>query len=209
MTHFTSVPVIDFSLSATDKSLFLSQLRSALVNVGFLYLSDTPVPQSLVKKVISYLDPLFALPQEEKDRIMMVNSEHFLGYNRLGSEFTKGSQDQREQFDFATSHNCLWKPGKAEYHRLWGPSQWPSEKLLPGFRDDFLTYMRELEELSYKFTSLMAEAFGLPPDGLDKFFDRSELMQHRGKVVRYPPVKPGESNQGVGPHFDGGFLTFV
>lgn len=211
MTDFTSVPIIDYSLAETDKPRFLSELRNALINVGFLYLSNTSIPQELVEKVKSYLDPLFALPQEEKDRIRMANSQHFLGYNRLGSEFTKGAQDMREQFDFATSHNCRWKSGDEEYLKLWGQAQWPSNELLPGFKDDFLAYLSALEQLSYKFTTYVSEALGLPPGGLDKFFDepRAEVMQHRGKVVRYPPVKPGQSDQGVGPHFDGSFLTFV
>jgi len=71
--------------------------------------------------------------------------------------------------------------------------------------------MSQVEELSYRFTEYMAQAFGLPPNGLDKFFDepRKGVMQHRGKVVKYPPVKDGQSSQGVGPHFDGGFLTFL
>ena len=54
----------------------------------------------------------------------MVNSEHFLGYSRLGAELTKGAVDQREQFDFATKHESRWKePGDLDYYRLWGASQ--------------------------------------------------------------------------------------
>ena len=35
-------------------------------------------------------------------------------------------------------------------------------------------------------------------------------MQHRGKIVQYPVIEPGEGEaQGVGPHYDAGFLTFV
>jgi len=39
------------------------------------------------------------------------------------------------------------------------------------------------------------------------FFD--PVMQHRAKVVRYPPAFDVDSDQGVGPHFDSGFLTFL
>ena len=53
----------------------------------------------------------------------MRNSPHFFGYNRLGAELTKGTVDQREQFDFATDYQCTWTEGKPEYLRLWGPSQ--------------------------------------------------------------------------------------
>lgn len=54
----------------------------------------------------------------------------------------------------------------------------------------------------------MAEAFGLGPTGLAHFYDSKELMQHRGKIVKYPVISSG-SDQGVGPHYDAGFLTFV
>lgn len=32
-------------------------------------------------------------------------------------------------------------------------------------------------------------------------------MQHRAKIVKYPVVQ--DHTQGVGPHYDAGFLTFV
>lgn len=86
--------------------------------------------------------------------------------------------------------------------------QWPDEELIPGFRETFEKYLEEVESLSYKFSSLMAEAFGLGPKGLAHFYDSPELMQHRGKIVKYPVVTDG-SDQGVGPHYDAGFLTFV
>jgi isopenicillin N synthase-like dioxygenase len=211
MSDFTSIPIIDFSLAKTNKPLFLSQLRHALINVGFLYLSNSSVDPSLVKNLKAYLDPLFALPQDVKDGIKMSNSQHFLGYTKLGAEFTKGSLDQREQFDFATQHQCRWTEGEEDFVRLWGEGQWPPESLVPGFRKTFLDYFSAVADLSYSFASLTAEALGLHPDALNKFYDepRKELMQHRGKIARYPPAREGQSSQGVGAHFDPGFLTFV
>lgn len=70
------------------------------------------------------------------------------------------------------------------------------------------TYLEEVEKLSYHLSSLVAEAFGLGPKGLAHFYDTKDLMQHRGKIVKYPVVA-GESDQGVGPHYDAGFMTFV
>ena len=70
-------------------------------------------------------------------------------------------------------------------------------------------YLDQVQDLSYKLSSLLAEAFGLPSNGLAHFYDTDELMQHRSKIVRYPVVKEGDDDQGVGPHYDAGFLTFV
>jgi isopenicillin N synthase-like dioxygenase len=68
-------------------------------------------------------------------------------------------------------------------------------------------YLLEVQELSYEFIGLLAEAFGLPADTLKQFYDTAELMQHRGKIVQYPQTE--SESQGVGPHYDAGFLTFV
>jgi len=122
---FSSVPVLDYSLVADPvrKPTFVTQLRHTLINVGFLYLSNTPVPQEDVDALISYIPRLFTLPQAAKDDICMAKSQHFLGYTRLGSEITKGETDMREQFDFGTPHVSRWKPGDPDYFRLWGESQ--------------------------------------------------------------------------------------
>jgi isopenicillin N synthase-like dioxygenase len=120
--NFTSVPILDYSLlsSPSTKPQFISQLRSALINVGFLYLSHPPVDPS---GLISYIPRLFALPQDVKDSLRMANSPHFLGYSRFGAELTKGETDLREQWDIATQHDTRWKEGEPIYYRLWGASQ--------------------------------------------------------------------------------------
>jgi isopenicillin N synthase-like dioxygenase len=127
--NFSSVPILDYSLidSPTTRPQFIHQLQHSLINVGFLYLKNHSVDNHIIDSLISYIPQLFALPQEEKDKIRMANSEHFLGYSRIGMELTKGKVDQREQFDLATPHVSRWREGEMpkelEYLRLWGPSQ--------------------------------------------------------------------------------------
>lgn len=122
--NFSSIPILDYSLLATSRrSEFILQLRHALINVGFLYLSNHTVSPDVISSLINYIPQLFALPQEEKDKIRMANSPHFLGYSRLGAELTKGAVDNREQYDIATPHKCRWKEGDPDYYKLWGPSQ--------------------------------------------------------------------------------------
>lgn len=86
--------------------------------------------------------------------------------------------------------------------------QWPSEDLIPGFRSVFEQYLNQVQDLSNQFSSLIAESFGLGPEGLAGFYDLPDKMQHRAKIVQYPVTQSG-SDQGVGPHYDAGFLTFV
>lgn len=72
-----------------------------------------------------------------------------------------------------------------------------------------LRYLAAVEKLSFEFTNLLAEALGLPPDALKAFYETEIPVQHWAKVVKYPALDNLSSDQGVGPHFDAGFLTFV
>jgi hypothetical protein len=49
----------------------------------------------------------------------------------------------------------------------------------------YLCYLAAVENLSYKFTRLVAEAFGLSSDGLVQFYGPREHTQHRSKVRFY------------------------
>ena len=126
--NFTSIPTLNYDLlsSPDTRPVFIHQLQNALINAGFLYLEHPPIPAALFDEVVAYLPRFFALPQERKDALRMANSPRFLGYSRLGVERTRGTADQREQFDLATEledESGRWSPGKPEYLRLWGPSQ--------------------------------------------------------------------------------------
>lgn len=128
-TNFSSIPILDYTQlkSPETRPEFISQLLNVLINVGFFYLSNTPVLDSEISdKIIEYTPRFFDLPQEEKEKIRMVHSPHFFGYSRFGAELTKGKVDQREQFDIGTPLERTegrWNPGEPEFLRLWGPSQ--------------------------------------------------------------------------------------
>ena len=83
---FSSLPILPLShaLDPTTKPKFLEDLRHALLNVGFLYLSETGLPDQLIKDVITECQGFFVkLPQEEKERIEMKNEKSFLGWSRV------------------------------------------------------------------------------------------------------------------------------
>ncbi|OKL57253.1 hypothetical protein UA08_07419 [Talaromyces atroroseus] len=208
---FTSVPLLDYAeaTSPSTRSKFLKELKDAIVNVGFFYLKNTSVPDQVQTDFTQQSIALFDLPLEKKLEIEMVNSKHFLGYARLGQEVTALKNDFREQFDFATE---LPAPGPDEplYRNLRGPNQWPDSQVLPKFRATIETYMDHIDKLAETFSSLVAEALDLPSTAFDQFFDKPQ--QNKLKLIKYPePVdsKPDEDTQGVGPHKDSCFLTFL
>lgn len=83
---FTALPILPLSraLDPATKPQFLADLRSALLNVGFLYLSETGLPEELVQDVIRECKGFFEnLPQVEKEQIEMKNEKSFLGWSRV------------------------------------------------------------------------------------------------------------------------------
>ncbi|KAF3939140.1 hypothetical protein ABW19_dt0203896 [Dactylella cylindrospora] len=75
MTSFTSIPILDLSLakSPDTKPGFLDELRHALIEVGFLYISNTGISNDLIERVKKLGVEFFDLPEEEKLRLEMKN----------------------------------------------------------------------------------------------------------------------------------------
>ncbi|KAL4736545.1 hypothetical protein BDV11DRAFT_211117 [Aspergillus similis] len=203
---FTVIPILDYSLSTSDKSAFLANLRYALVNVGFFYLVNAPIRPQFRQDLVKKCRAIFELPLEKKLEIEMVNSKHFLGYSRLGAEITARKQDYREQFDFATELPAP-APDEPLYRNIRGPNQWPDENSIPGFRQSVESYLAELSPVAENFQVLIAEALDLPPNALKQFFDKP--VQQKMKLIKYPPPPSDAESQGVGPHKDSEFLTFL
>lgn len=103
-------------------------------------------------------------------------------------------------------HFCLRCLIRSINNRL----QFPDDEDVPGFKATANDYYSRLAELSYELIGLLSEALGLPHDALSAYFESPDQIQHRGKIVKYPsPKSESDSSQGVGPHFDAGFLTLL
>ncbi|KIX07665.1 uncharacterized protein Z518_02319 [Rhinocladiella mackenziei CBS 650.93] len=208
---FSSIPILDLSQSRfpETKPQFLIDLRHALLEVGFLYIKNTGIPPSLVEEVIQLGKAFFNLPEEKKLEIEMKNAPSFLGYNKLGMEITRFKTDWREQIDLSTPHPVPG-PNDPLYRNLLAPNQWPDPEALPRFREVYEEYMARMGDMSMEFTSLIAEAIGLPADAFAQFFD--EAQQHKLKIVKYPDLEElgveGEA-QGVGPHKDSMLTSYL
>lgn len=234
----TSIPILDLSLANGPQRVnLLKHLRSALFDIGFLYISGHGVSDNTTSGLTDRLPTLFEL--DDRARLTKLNSPHFLGYSGFAEETTLGKQDLREQFDFATELPVVYKGPSANtdsvsdhieaggrdfgqlYWRLRGPNQWPD---LPGFKKAFTAYHDAVQDLSYRFVHLIEEAFDIPIGTFDHFFGLHDQgspsskhcdflpPQHRIKLLRYPPAPRSVSDQaqGVGAHKDSsGWLTFL
>ena len=192
-----SIPILDLSWAEGPKrSRLLEHLRSALFDVGFLYITNHGVPRTTISNLTDLLPTLFDLPAEDRAALAKINSPHFLGYNGFAEEITLGKQDLREQFDFATELPVLFQDHGAAsngngyinghhteedrrdytrlYWRLRGPNQWPPESKIPGLRKALTDYHDAVQELSYRFVHLIEEAFGIPIGTFDHFFGHQD-----------------------------------
>jgi isopenicillin N synthase-like dioxygenase len=65
---FTSIPILDLALAQdpATKPAFLSELRYALMEVGFLYLKNVGISDETFNQVIEEGKAFFDIPNEEK-----------------------------------------------------------------------------------------------------------------------------------------------
>ncbi|KAI9815831.1 MAG: hypothetical protein M1832_005245 [Thelocarpon impressellum] len=75
MASISSIPILDLSLARRPetKAAFLSSLRHALLEVGFLYIENTGISEEVAAEVVKQGKAFFDLPMEKKLEVEMVN----------------------------------------------------------------------------------------------------------------------------------------
>ncbi|KAI9321865.1 hypothetical protein BX666DRAFT_1039177 [Dichotomocladium elegans] len=214
------IPILDFSkycpddpFASASNELFLAELRDVMQRVGFFYIKNHGVAETLQKEALDVAKRFFALPIEEKLKIEIKNSPHFRGYSRLGSETTDGAQDFREQIDLARESQPSMEVGGngsnrvPYYHSLHGLNQWPA---VPAeFHRTIEEFQKQVTRVALKMLQAMARSL--------EVIDYDEFMSWFGgddygvrmKIVHYPPGSKDANGWGVGPHKDYGFLTVL
>lgn len=203
-----TVPILDLrhAFDPATSQQFRDDLRQATHDVGFFYLVGHGIDQDLMDDIVSVSREFFALPDEEKLAIEMVNTPYFRGYNRVGGELTQGKVDWREQIDIGPERAPLeMREGDPDYYILEGPNQWPAE--LPRLREVVEEWKDALAQVADRLLAEWAESLGQDRSVFDPAFgdDPATLL----KIVRYPGKVEGGTDQGVGWHNDPGVLTLL
>lgn len=208
-TAWSALPVLDLSrlyAGPEEREAFLEELRRTAYDLGFFYVTGHGVDAGLISQVLQLSRRFFELPEADKLAIEMVNSPHFRGYNRKGMEITRGQRDWREQVDIGAERAAL--PRDAElpaWSRLQGPNQWPAA--LPELRDVILRYQAAVVDLAIRMVKIFSAALGQPENVFEQIY--TPEPHHLLKIIRYPGRDATESDQGVGAHKDGGFVTIL
>ena len=202
----STIPTISLADLDHHSETGLSELRNAVVNVGFMYIKNFVLPKTeSIDKMSSTLLQLFHLPVKEKTSAALVNSPHFLGYSGFGTETTGEKQDWREQFELATELPENSIDPRAFHKRLHGPNQLPIAKQSDDVsaRRVIDSYISQMSKLARSLLASISTALGLPPGAFDNFVG----PQHRLKLVHYVPTA---NMQSLGAHKDSsGLLTIL
>jgi isopenicillin N synthase-like dioxygenase len=204
-----SLPILDisrFDAAPAERAPFLADLGAAARDVGFFYLVGHGIAPSRAAGISDAARRFFALPERDKLAIEMVNSPHFRGYNRVGWELTRGRPDWREQIDIGPERPA--RPagaGAAPWDRLQGPNQWPA--VLPELRPIAEHWIADLTALGIRLLRAFALVLGQPETVFEPIYSPTPNILL--KLIRYPGREATQSDQGVGAHKDGGFLTLL
>ncbi len=208
MEH-SPLPIIDLAAlngAPEVRRPMLARLAAAARDVGFFYLTGHGLSDAEQRETLALAERFFALPEQEKLAVQMVNSPHFRGYNRVGAELTRQRPDLREQFDIMNEAQAL--PAaliREPWQRLIGPNQWPTA--LPEMKAHLLAWQDRLSDITLTLLAAFAEVLEQPPQVFDASI-RGAPYQHM-KLIHYPGQEAGGSSQGVGAHKDPGYLTLV
>jgi len=220
---FRQLPIIDigplFTTIVTEKQreekeAVVREIHKACKDVGFLYITNHSIPETLTQEVLRLAREFFFLPQSEKEAIAITKCScptRCRGYQRLGENITQYQKDWHEGIDFYRDVQVTTQENRQP---LDGLNQWPSSP--PDFKPTFLRYINEMFRLGKTLMSAFALGLGLEEDYFEKYTDNGFWGM---RVIGYPPLQsatntssnPNDPPVGVscGEHTDYGCLTIV
>jgi isopenicillin N synthase-like dioxygenase len=211
----TRLPVIDLApfvegREPDERRAVATALREACIDIGFFYLTGHGIPQREFDDVIALGHRFFELPLAEKMKLHSNNSPARTGYRGLGGPNPDANSDKipdiKERFHM--SRELL--PGEPEDgRRNAGQSQWPDERVLPGFADVMRDHIRNRCDVARH----LARAFALSLDLPESYFDEMYRYPSGNLVLNYYPAidrtELREAQWSFSPHTDYNAFTLL
>lgn len=207
------IPVIDLGPFLADEPGALeataARLRDAFENIGFYFITNHGVAQSLVDRTFAEVARFHALPLEDKLRLRI--NQHNIGYLPLRGATTRHSQlnaNNKPNVNEALFVKRDLPPDHPDVLAglpFRGTNQWPDT--LPGFREAVTDYANAMERLALSLLPLYAVALDLPADYFTVPF-REPMYTLR--MSHYPQTDATDANEfGLAPHSDTSFMTLL
>jgi isopenicillin N synthase-like dioxygenase len=194
----STIPVIDIADIARDsrsERAIGAEMLSAAEGIGFFYIRNTAVPQTLIDRVLDISRRFFAAAPDAKASVT-VNAGH-RGFIRVGeAKMTENAQpDLKESFIWG-----LDTPGEDGIP----PNRWPD--FLPELRNVLTTFFTVGNAVGWSLLRAVATALDISPDSFVRTTDRPIS---RGSIIYYPEQPPSGDRFGVSSHTDYGCLTLL
>ncbi len=207
-----SLPILDLGPYLRQESGAMQRLagalREALEHIGFFFIINHGVPQTLIDRVFAEAAHFHALPLEEKMALRLSASN--TGYLSLGQSRSRAStldghkKPNLNAAFFMKRDRTPDDPDVVAGKPLRGLNQWPAH--LPGYRETLRAYFTTMETLGKQLVPLYAVALDLPVHYFEPYFHEPQITL---RLSHYPVMDHDEHQYGLAPHTDSGFMTFL
>lgn len=206
------LPVIDFadaySPELARREAVAWEIHKIARDVGFFYLVNHGVPQSLIDGQFDWARRFFDSSDALKRSVDMALSPAGFGYERIGTQaLDDGPVDLKEGFQFGTDLP-LDHPYVRQGVLRYGHNLWPAQ--LPGMQAHGLRYHAAMSSLAQRLLAIIALSLQLPEDF---FYFALETPIATQRMLHYPPqpaAAEAQHNQiGAGAHTDWGLVTIL
>jgi isopenicillin N synthase-like dioxygenase len=211
------VPVVD--LEAADAP---ARIDDACRRIGFLSVVNHGVPDAVIAQMLAASDAFFALPTDQKLRLIPPTPDVDRGYAAKNSESLYQSlghddvtTDLFEAFNVGPDVGPEGWPADDPRSTLDLPlftagNIWPSDPSQTRLQPALMAYFEQVRALAHRLTGLCAQTLGLAPDFFESYTDHSTdtmRVNHYERAPGEPDPLPGQ--QRMGAHSDYGVLTVL
>ena len=211
-----TLPVVDLApfvndASHSEKQASAQSLRRACIDLGFMYIKNHGISLEECNDALEWTRKLFDLPLVEKEKIATAGRETFHGWTPIGSEKigdrAEIEGDIKEEYDISRQ---MAPDDPSRKLALMGDTPWPSENVLPGFREFMQQHMKNRYQVALHLLHAFAVSLELP----ETYFDaRHKYPIDNMRLNYYPPVSEEELHENLysaAPHTDyAGFTALL
>jgi isopenicillin N synthase-like dioxygenase len=210
----SNLPIIDLSpfmeASAREERMQTARaVRSACIDIGFFYVTGHGFSAQELNAVLMHGLSFFALPLEEKMKVLSPNVDS-PGFVRTGGLDPEKNRDKVVDIKERYSLTRGLKPGEqARPDTRVGKTQWPSRDLLPAFEATLKDYVARLERVTEALNHAFALSLDLPEDYFDALYGHPDMAL---TMNFYPPVDPSKlktTQWSFSPHADYSAFTVL
>lgn len=198
-----------YSPDPAVKQKVVDQVRESCLYNGFFQIKNHKVPLEQQAAVMSSAKRLFALDQEEKNKVAKENNTWNRGYEMLRSQILEvGTQPELKEGFYIGDEIPTDHPYFVNKKLNSGPNQWP-EVLGDEFKDSTMAYYKSTVGLASDLLKVLALSLDLEEDYFVKFMEGAVATM---RLLHYPPQPPDADEKltrGIGAHTDFGAITLL